>query len=281
MPRFSRGRYGLRFTGNSRLFYRFLRWRCRAGVTRVLGPFFSQQHDIVQMDITYDCNLKCRSCGRQCEQAPSKERISVQQVEKFLEESRAQNRQYVGFRVMGGEPTMHPDLDRILQLLLEYRKVSPATVVRLETNGFGKGVKEIKESLPEGVLVLDTGKKSKKQGRFRRVNQAPVDLEECRPYSWQNACRNKHYCGFGFTPFGFYPCGTAGAIDRVFGFDVGLKALPTRREEMLESTEKLCGYCGFFWEKLGVSVKTSETVSQSWQEALDRYSDSKPPLTLY
>ncbi len=281
MPRFSRGRVGLRITGNSRLFFRFLHWRYRTGVTRRLGPFFSQNHDLVQMDITYDCNLKCRSCGRQCDQAPSTERISLQQIDRFLEQSRERNRQYIGFRVMGGEPTLHPDLIEILERLLEYRKVSPGTAVRLETNGFGEETKKVLSRLPEGVLVLDTGKKSRKQGQFRRINLAPVDLDECRPYSFLNACRNKHYCGFGFTPYGFYPCGTAGAIDRVFGFDVGRKELPDHCDEMIEATEKLCAYCGFFWEKLGLKVSTPETVSSSWHDALERYREKRPPLSLY
>jgi hypothetical protein len=257
--------------------------RLRRDVTAVLGPLYPQNHNVVQMDITYDCNLKCTRCGRQCAQAPSKDRITVDQVRKFVEESVAQDRKWRMLRMMGGEPSLHPELDQILDLLRHYRDThSPATILRLETNGFGPRVQERLAAVPDDVVVLNSGKKTRQDPEFVQFNAAPVDFKQMRVFDYVNGCPNKSMCGLGFTPYGYYVCGSAGGIDRVFGFDVGSKTLPARGDMLNEQTRKLCAFCGFFWSSINLRINMSaEELSPSWRRALGRYKQRHPVLTPY
>jgi len=45
--------------------------------------------------------------------------MSVEQIQKFINESVDNNVKWERIRVMGGEPTLHPDIFEILNLLLE------------------------------------------------------------------------------------------------------------------------------------------------------------------
>jgi hypothetical protein len=193
----------------------------------------------------------------------------------------AQNRKWTLLRIMGGEPTTHPDLFAILDELIAYKKhFSPETVLRLETNGCGDEVAKALARMPPEITILSTDKTTPHQEFFYPVNYAPLDLKEFRNADFSNACKNKQVCGMGFTPYGYYVCGTAGAIDRVFGFDIGMKQLPRVGEQMLEQTKALCGYCGFF-RKMTKRAKEGERTTNSWREALRKYKHDRPALSLY
>jgi len=257
-----------------------IRERLSKSVTRIKGPLFSQQHRIVQMDITYDCDLKCRRCCRQCSQAATKEHISVRQIKEFIAESVEQQREWAFLRIMGGEPTLHPDLFEIIDLLIEYKKkYSPETILRLETNGFGKGKGGILTKMPPEIVVFSTQKTNPFPQQFGKVNIAPVDLPELDAIDYSNACHFKQNCGIGFTPYGYYTCGTAGAIDRVFGLDIGRKKLPASDDMMVEQSEKLCGYCGAFIAANQLGIEAEEEMSPSWIKALKNYARKKPILS--
>ncbi|MCX5679728.1 MAG: radical SAM protein [Candidatus Omnitrophica bacterium] len=267
---------------SQKLYHRLLQYRLSKTITRVAGPLYCQNHDVVQMDISYCCDLKCIDCNRNCSQAPSGDSISVQQVEKFINESIEQNRKWSLLRVMGGEPTLHPRLYKIIEVLRDYKiNFSPDTTIRLETNGFSPRTAEFISKMPPDILITNTMKTSRYQAHFAPINVAPIDLEECKYMDYTNSCIMKQTCGLGFTPYGFDICGTGGAIARVLGFNVCRKKLPNTNDMLTEQSKLLCKYCGFFWYTAGLKIKLQDRVSPTWKEAFEKYKKEKPALVLY
>src|SRR5262249_20587376 len=82
-------------------------WRVQKPVTALLGPQYRRSRDFIEIDITYACNLNCYNCNRSCEQAPTGEHMTVEQVERFVAESVAAGKQWKRIRLLGGEPTVH------------------------------------------------------------------------------------------------------------------------------------------------------------------------------
>ena len=76
-------------------------------------------------------------------------------------------------------------------------------------------------------------------------------------------------------------------MDRVFGFDIGIKKLNYITNNLLREQMKiLCSFCGHFKYFTYDHEKTSkcvynEQMSISWENAYAKYSESKPKLTLY
>ncbi len=255
--------------------------------TKWLGPQYRRCRDIIEIDVTYECNLKCLNCNRSCRQAPSAERMELRQIEAFVEESRRRGKVWRTIKLLGGEPTLHPELTAILRTLLEGCARPHGTSVVLVTNGFSARSKEIIRSLPGEVIVDPTSlKDSAVQPQFGAFNMAPRDSRWFRFTSFRNACKIPSICGIGLTPFGYYGCVIAGGIDRVAGYDIGWKRLPEDAEEMGDHFERFCPLCGRFTEGYSIPWNLKrplleERISPSWRKLYAAYQERAPQLTRY
>jgi len=258
------------------------------------GPPYRPSHKAIAIEITSACNLRCLDCDRSCGegQAISNERMSVAQIEKFIAESIAANRHWDSIELEGGEPTIHPEFDQILALLLKYREEhAPWTNIKLFTNGYGEAVQQAISRLPSlGVDVVNSQKSSQVQEHHVAFNVAPCDLPEHRDTDFSPGCYMPAYRGVGLTKYGYYPHPVCGGIDRVFGFDIGRTTLPAKDDPMTEHFETLCKYCGMFFHRQQMpSGKTQAPQQQfppgqqskSWQTAYQRYRKKKPVLKTY
>lgn len=86
--------------------------------------------------------------------------------------------------------------------------------------------------------------------------------------------------GLGLSPYGYYHCNVAAAVDRVFGFDIGRKTLPSKSDPMLECARSLCRDCGFF-RKYETDMYKPGFVSPTWKTALEKYGESPPQMSRY
>jgi Radical SAM superfamily len=242
--------------------------RTQRPVTRLLGPQFGRSHRYVEIDITYRCNLRCPNCNRSCTQAPSRMDMPVATVSAFLEDSVRRGIRWARIRLLGGEPALHPQLDRILTMIMVYRdRHSPGTRIVLCTNGAGRQVRAVLARLPEGTVIKSTDKGAR-QRLFRPFNMAPVDSTLYRLADYSAGCRIIDDCGLGLTPLGYYPCAVAGGIDRVFGLGKGKHRLPLRADGMRDQMRVLCRYCGHF----GFRWPTRrQQTSPAWRAAYKRY----------
>jgi len=249
-------------------------------VSALSGQRYKRRHDQIEIDITYDCNLKCFNCNRSCGQAPSDDRISLEQIHKFIQESTAKAIQWKLIRILGGEATLHPEFLQILDELITFKNSHcPGVDLQIVTNGFGRKVHEVLKKVSSKVLIENSAKKSPRQ-KFILFNLAPQDFLRYRYVDYSIGCGVPRHFGMGLSPYGYYPCAVAAGIDRVFGFDIGRKSLPELSDDMRAEMNALCRYCGFLVYSENVLTDKS-LMSKSWRRAYENYQISKPRLTYY
>lgn len=234
----------------------------------------------VEIEITSVCNLSCYNCDRNCHQAPRNEVFSLSQMRKFVDESLRLNWQWDYIALIGGEPTFHPDLMKLIFILRRYYVRNPRCVVEVVTNGFGAKVKSVLAGLPEWISVRN----SRKRGSvhlFEKYNFAPIDREGGKSFIFENGCQITDICGIGLNRFGYYPCGAGASVDRIFAFDIGIKSLKdVTLANLTRSLKQLCRYCGHFSNKQ-TDVSKKQVYSLSWVKALNDYRKNERKLSLY
>lgn len=241
-------------------------WRgIREGICSSGGafnPFLDKElFKNVQLEITSKCQLKCDNCDRNCGKV-EEEFMSVAQVWKFVEESIDLGHKWSRIDIIGGEPTLHPKLDIIFELIKIYKNKFPRCAVRFSTNGLGEKTKQVLKTIPDWVVVRNSNKNSK-HNSFEAYNSAPVDNGEKEV----KACSIPWRCGLGLTPNGYFLCGAGASLAKVFGFDVGVLNLKDLNIDVLKKQRRLlCKYCGHGNYKSKHNVTTQET-SKSWEQA--------------
>jgi hypothetical protein len=250
-------------------FYQFI--RSQSLVVGWFGRQFNPSREFVEIDITYKCNLKCINCNRSCTQAPGDTEMPVSMIEAFIRDSVQNNAQWKRIRILGGEPTLHSRIFRIIELLEDYRSVhNPGVRLELCTNYFGRNVHKVLEKLPGGMIVKSTLKTSR-VNLFKPFNMAPVDTWFNRFSDYSCGCRIVAECGLGLTPSGYYMCAIAGGIDRIFQYRLGRESFPDQADTMADQMSAFCRLCGHFGFQWPVR---KEKISPSWQKAYFEFSDS-------
>lgn len=244
----------------------------------------------IEIDITYECNLKCINCNRSCTQAPTNEKMSFDQIETFVHESIELNKKWELINLLGGEPALHPEFSKIINLILNkyIDKHSPETILQITSNGYGKLVQEKLKKLPKHKnLVIDYAsfKNENIIPYFTAFNDAPIDKSDGREKEYYKGCWVTSYCGIGLNHMGYYPCSVAGGIDRVFKFNVGIRSLKDVNENIAKYLNTFCCFCGNFIEyekSLGdfmprneKSALTKPIISKSWEVAYKKYNELK------
>jgi len=207
--------------------------------------------------------------------------MTTDQINHFVEESKVLEWLWYEIEILGGEPTLHPDLFQIIDILYSYMDFNPDCQIILVSNGHGKMVKEILTEIPSWIVIDDTSKRKSNQMPFNDYNIAPIDLDEYNDDRFLRGCKIVAECGLGLTRYGYYPCGAGASVDRVFGFDIGIKRLcDVNDQELLPQRELLCRYCGHY-KGMRYKVRTCAEMSFTWIEAYRKFRFSKPTLSLY
>ncbi|MEZ4600757.1 MAG: radical SAM protein [Syntrophotaleaceae bacterium] len=222
--------------------------KCRVSkfLTEILGPQYRRSRNFIEIDITYLCNLHCLNCNRSASQAPQTLHISMKRIEDFVDESIACKHRWDRIRVLGGEPTLHPQFHEIIERLLRYHKWNPGCLIEVVTNGYGEKVRSVLALLPKDIWIENSRKTGQVQSTFGPFNLAPCDDPSFSGADYRNGCAIMEECGMGLTPMGYYPCAIAGGIDRIAGWGVGYNKLPASEDDMLELVDRCCTFCGRF-----------------------------------
>lgn len=261
------------------------RWgavRVRPWVTRLLGPQFRRSRSLLEIDLTYACNLRCFNCNRSCEQLPGTDRLTLAQINRFLAECVASGTRWERVRVLGGEPTLHPEFFEVLDALRAWRDAhAPDAEIAVTTNGHGAEVLARVARIPPDVAVNNTAKASREQEGFALFNVAPIDAPAWAGADFSNGCWITTHCGTGLTPTGIYPCAVAGGIDRVMGWDLGRPKLPEPSDDMLPELRRFCAVCGHFNRSAATADPGVPVQSPSWVAAYAEAKRTRPRLTPY
>jgi len=242
----------------------------------------------IEIDILYECNLKCESCNRSSAQVKSKDYISLKQIENFIDESIKLKKRWELINILGGEPTLHPDFLKIIQLILKnyIEKYSNTTILQITSNGFSNETKKILAQLPKhSNLYIDNKsfKTTNKIDYFTPFNNAPIDQGRYKNSTdFSAGCWVASYCGINLNINGYYPCSVIGSIDRLFQADKGEKNLSMiALEKQKKLMNEYCRYCGNYSDyesNFGDFIPRCEKdyykeniVTKSWQDIYDRY----------
>lgn len=238
--------------------------RCQSWVRSRVGKPFQPSRDRIEMDITYNCGLKCNNCNRSCTQAPSKVELPVETVEAFIAQSIDQKINWCRIRLLGGEPALHSRFFDIVECLMDYRRNhNPSVRLVVGSHYNSRRVLRVLERLPSSVAIKSTLKKSR-TNLFRPFNVAPVDTWYNRFSDYACGCRIIEDCGLGLAPSGYYMCAIAGGIDRIFGYRLGRSSLPGPADDLADQMQAFCPLCGHF----GFQWPTRKTrQSKAWRQA--------------
>lgn len=258
--------------------YRYI--RVTKPLTRILGPQYRRSRNRIEIDLTYACNLRCLNCNRSVSQAPEKLHMSRSMIKNFIDESIARKKQWSNIRLLGGEPTLHPEFLGILDDLLQYRKSDPGCVIEVVTNGNGKAVKAMLKKIPAGIVIENSAKVGNLHPAFGPFNLAPVDDPAYRFADYRNGCAVMTECGMALTPLGYYPCAVAAGIDRIEANRLGQEHLPSDGDDMLVAAERLCRLCGHFREGHFIPnnlrpMTLEQKTSPTWERLYDKWRDDK------
>jgi len=235
------------------------------------------------IDITTLCNLRCFNCQSSVRQAPANDNMSVEQIEKFIKEAIDLKYYWNRISLFGGEPTLHPRFFEIVGALKRYKDFNPDCIIDVVTNGAGERVKSVLSKLPAWLSVENTMKKEGQESHpFGSYNIAPIDCPQYRFFTdFSKGCWRLSFCyGLELSMYGYYPCSPCMGVDRVFGFDIGIKKLSLVTEKALREQMKiLCRYCGWFREP--TEIIWTEKMSLVWKRAYLEYKRQKPKLSLY
>lgn len=242
----------------------------------LLGRQYQRSRDLIEIDITYLCNLHCLNCNRSVSQARDEMHMPVETVARFVNDSIARRTRWRRIRVLGGEPTLHPQFQAVMAELLRYKAWHGECIVEVATNGYGSRVNRELGALPAGVLIDNSAKSSDVQAHFGPFNLAPID--DWR-YSWtdySNGCTIIRDCGIGLTPMGYYPCAVAGGIDRILRADLGRRELPEDSDDMSDQLRALCRLCGRFRDghfvpRILRPELVESKISPSWERLYERW----------
>jgi hypothetical protein len=230
----------------------------------------------LELDITYVCGMACHNCNRMTGIAPGRpeENITVEQIEKLLVDSIRLKYPWRELFLVGGEPTMHPDLDAIVERIATYRAMAnPNLKLTLATHGHGEHTQrrlaELAAAFPF-LQFLNSHKTGVVHPDFICPCVAPCDIDsEWSANHHYDGCSVSGHCGVSLNYRGFYPCAVAGAIDRIFGLDQVISELDDVTEAaVVECYQVFCRLCGYYRP---IRESSQTILSPAWRTALDRY----------
>jgi hypothetical protein len=221
---------------------------------------------IVEIDINTVCNLSCNNCNRFSQFKSTFKTLDKYYIDEFIVANKHYGKDLV-VAILGGEPTLHPDIDYIIINLAQHFNVI------LTTNGL------VHYTPPVDIVIEDSSKTKDTEPVFALTMNAPIDDPVYTDMDFSMGCRQSGICGNGFNERGYYPCSVAMNIDRMMHLPGGdLYGMSYLASDTLSNSyayrsatlNKLCRYCGTFQNRhYGVlkatNLGTEQVFSRSWK----------------
>jgi hypothetical protein len=238
----------------------------------------------LEIECNTACDLACFACDRFSD-ATTAPNMTLEQVAMCVDESLELGWEWERIRLLGGEPTLHPQFEELLAELMRYRLHFPNVFLQVLTNGRGKAKQRAEFCQRNGVSLHAEAKDGTTPAWFTNTRIAPVDrfpdvgeVEPCGIFGTRG-------CGIGLTRHGYFLDGAGASIARVAGYDVGVMRLKdVTWDAMLAQARVLCRVCGHWYpegKRPPPVTATGEVTGRFWTETLAKYSKEKPKLRVY
>ena len=206
------------------------------------------------INFTFACNLSCVGCDRASFIKPQHSPpMTKERLGEFLEEVKAEGIELKRMRIVGGEPTLHPDFLEMTTMCIRYSEETEYRCnVRIFSNQHAPRTRTLLDEVHRKHPSLQMmGAHKKESWVFPRMTRyeyvSPKDAGIDCPWPCPNmGSRGK--CGNGVDQVGYSLCPTAGPIDAI----LGLGARATTIKQMLDpefvrwQSETICSRCGQF-----------------------------------
>jgi hypothetical protein len=225
----------------------------------------------LELNITYRCNLHCKGCNRLCDRTVLDEDISEGDIDLLVTRLKNEKRRLRRIKIVGGEPTLHPDFVDICLVLSLAVKQGLIDKVVVNTNG----------------TTLDKWKGFNPQGIIWKVSRPSRKTH--RPFLWspkdlglvsRGPCKMVSVCGYSLDARGWLPCSAAPAIAYLFDMLDLYRPLEGPLPTEPWGMDRLCEHCIFGIEdtKMGKNLRDFprdwEEPTPSWASALKRYEEN-------
>ena len=235
---------------------------------------------IAEVHLTYACDLLCVGCNRACfVKPPHTPPMTLDRYGEFLDELRTGDIHVRKIRLLGGEPTLHPQFLKFVDMTVEYaRSIARACSIRVVSNQFSQHSRELflEARAIHGNLVrrsanikplgrVDFGEK-----KFMFISPEDAGVKRMGGCDWESS---RTTCGFGVDQLGNTLCPMGGTVDSL----LRLNARATSVKQLLDTefhrwqSSVLCKHCGGCMEfsPLPRTWKHNGTpVSKTWHEAI-------------
>jgi len=232
---------------------------------------------IIELCLTYRCNVQCQNCSNLCTQAPATEDyLTPEDIYFFLDDLAEHNHPLGQITLHGGEPVLTPDFETIIKLLCEYRKLNNCTLWLLSNNS-NELIREKtryisdKYCIPLGISEKRGTNRDAKghELMYVPVNESPDDLG--LPYTL--GCFQSAQCGMCYNKQGYFPCSPMAAAARVFDYSsMGHSIVDVTEEACREKFAQHCKHCGFAMERRRAF---NQVTTKTWDKALKEYAKKK------
>lgn len=216
----------------------------------ISNSYYDSKHLIkksINILVTNLCNVNCKNCSQMCGLFPKKEiwHIPIDQLEDNIVKLETN---YIG--IFGGEPTTHPEWDKIVELFKKYRDITfniysngLIKLIKLDNTTFfiSKNRKDIgRQFMPTLTAPIDIIKKNDKLIYWEMAKKNCHMWNKCRSIVYDNKC---------------YACEPAAAFERMklgknnwnkcSGWEVKKNCFKKTESEIRNQLVNFCYRCGW------------------------------------
>ena len=216
----------------------------------------------IDIDVTYVCNLACPNCNRASHLAKFSKGTNkdIEFFHDFISKYKHLGSTTI-VKLVGGEPTLHPKLGEIMQLLATHFTVWVLT----------NGIKPYK--FPSYVYVENSAKIKGVPPEFHTTYMAPIDDSRFDGVSDEQYSKGCEFlsCGYGYDETGIHPCTIGMALNRLVKIKKGYDTIEECNKDKENYLVDMCKLCGLFKKMGNHSVDrslfnrtTENQYSKSW-----------------
>jgi len=235
----------------------------------------------MELDISDFCSMGCVDCVRGCNiLGPEYNRgmLSVADVKQFMTETEDLNHTWKLIKLIGGEPTEHPDVLDIASLLYPYCR-DRGTQLQINTNMATQRARQIcialRRQFPKMIIMSShktLGKTINKEF-FLTPWIRPEDVGEANAIQ-KGHCWCVSRCGMGFSSTGFGICCNVHNYVRAYKTTSELKTLADlfNQDKIIRHMELFCINCGVSLNHSRFSSQIGEKIrfSKYWHDFFKR-----------